>query len=141
MGLLADVNVQGHLPYVRLLLLRLDLLSLLEKLELRLVNFPDLKLARDLSDRSLWEYCQQHGWVLLTENRNHDGPDSLYATLSDSWKSGSLPVVTLANKGRFENDGVYAEFVADQIAGILVDVADGKCCDQPRIYVPRSAVP
>jgi hypothetical protein len=94
-----------------------------------------------LDDRSLWNYCQDNAWLLLTENRNHDGPDSLVATLADSWKNGCLPVLTLANKGRFENSGRYAAFVADEIAEIMLDTTMGAYRDQPRIYVPRKAIP
>lgn len=84
-GLLADVNVQGHLPYLRRLLETLDLWSLLAELRLEFVTFPDLHLPRNLDDRSLWNRCQQDGWVLLTENRNEEDENSLQATLADSW--------------------------------------------------------
>ena len=116
-------------------------MSLLNEMGLRLVTFRDLGLDRGLDDRSLWNFCQEQGWVLFTENRNHDGPDSLYATLTDSWKDGCLPVLTLANKGRFEHEGAYAAFVANEIGEIVFDVANGLCRDQARIYVPRAAVP
>ena len=57
-GLLADVNVQGHLPYLRLLLDALDLWTVLAELKLDLVTFPDLNVPRGLDDRSLWNRCQ-----------------------------------------------------------------------------------
>ena len=72
-GLLADVNIQGHLPTVRILLQKGGLMPLLEELGLHLLTFPELGLDRSLDDRSLWNFCQQQGWVLFTENRNHDG--------------------------------------------------------------------
>ena len=78
-GLLADVNVEGHLPYIRRLLEARDLWSLLVELKLRFVTFRDLQLPRNLDDRALWNRCQQDGWVLFTENRNREGPDSLEA--------------------------------------------------------------
>ena len=106
-GLLADVNVQGHLATVRILLRKSGLIPLLSELGLRLVTFPELDLHPGLDDRSLWNFCQQQGWVLFTENRNHDGPDSLYGTLADSWKDGCLPVLTLANKRRFEHESNF----------------------------------
>jgi hypothetical protein len=134
-GLLADVNVQGHLLYLRHLLEALDLWIVLGELEF--VTFPDLALSRDLDDRSLWIRCQQDGWVLFTENRNDDGPDSLQATLMDSWQPGRLPVLTLSNKGRFEHNRGYAEQVAADIAEILFGVEQGQYRDQARIYVPR----
>lgn len=88
-GLLADVNVQGHLTYLRQLLDALDILPILVETNVRLVTFSELGLPRDLDDRALWNRCQQDGWVLCTENRNHDGPDSLEATLNDSWQTGT----------------------------------------------------
>jgi hypothetical protein len=135
-GLLADVNVQGHLPYLRRLLETLDLWAVLAELNLRLVTFRGLQLPHDLDDRPLWNYCQQDGWVLLTENRNHDGPDSLQATLSDSWQTGYLPVLTLSNKGRFERKPEYAVRVATDVAELLFGIAHGQHREQPRIYVP-----
>ncbi|HWG41803.1 MAG TPA: hypothetical protein VN688_03385 [Gemmataceae bacterium] len=136
-GLLADVNIQGHLPYLHHLLEALDLWTVLAELKLTLVTFPDLNLPRDLDDRSLWNRCQQDGWVLFTENRNHDGPDSLQATLMDSWQPGCLPVLTLSNKGKFEHSRSYAEGVATDVAELLFDIAHGQSRDQSRIYVPR----
>lgn len=76
-GLLADVNVQGHLPYLRRLLETLDLFSLLADLRLDFATFPELGLPPNLEDHLLWNRCQQDGWVLFTENRNQDGPNSL----------------------------------------------------------------
>jgi hypothetical protein len=136
-GLLADVNVQGHVLYLRRLLEVLDLWIVLADLKLELLTFRDLHLPRDLDDRSLWNCCQQDGWVLFTENRNDDGPDSLEATLSDSWQSGRLPVLTLSNKLRFEHSREYAERVASDVAELLFGIAQQQYCDQPRIYVPR----
>lgn len=76
--------------------------------------------------------------MLFTENRNADGPDSLDATLADSWRTGHLPVLTLANKGKFYHSREYAERVASDVAELLLGIAvDGQYRDQPRIYVPR----
>ena len=72
-GLLADVNIQGHLPYLRRLVQTLDEWPLVAGFNLDFATFADLGLAPRLDDRSLWNYCQQHGWVLFTENRNDDG--------------------------------------------------------------------
>src|SRR5690349_18508417 len=83
-GLLADVNLQGHLSYLRRLLETLDLWPCLADLNLQLVTFADLNLPSNLDDRSLWNWCQQEHWVLLTDNRNEDGINSLEATLKDS---------------------------------------------------------
>ena len=93
-GLLADVNVQGHLGYLRLSLDSLGLSLILADSDLRLATFRDLDLDRELDDRSLWNYCQAEGWVLFTDDRNNDGPDSLLQTINDSWSRGRLPILT-----------------------------------------------
>lgn len=136
-GLLADVNVQGHLPYLRQLIDNLGLWPILAALNLEFAVFPDLSLVPDLDDRSLWNRCQQDGWVLFTENRNEENKNSLGATLADSWQIGHLPVLTLANKGRFENSSEYANQVANDVAELLFGIAQEEYRDQPRIYVPR----
>lgn len=136
-GLLADVNVQGHSLYLRRLLEALDLWSVLAALHLEFATFSDLQLPRSLDDRSLWNFCQQNGWVLFTENRNEDDESSLQATLTDSWRRGCLPVLTLANKRRFENSTAYAQRVATDVAELLFGVVHEEYRDQPRIFVPR----
>src|SRR5207244_4496185 len=80
-------------------------------------------------------YCS----LLFTENRRADDPNSLEATLADSWKPGCLPVLTLANKGKFEHSAAYATRVAKHVAELLFDIAMGLnySTDRPRIYVPR----
>ena len=65
-GLLADVNLQGHVPYLRRLLKGLDLWPIPVEQDLQLAIFPELGLDRRLDDRSLWNYCQQEGSDLLT---------------------------------------------------------------------------
>src|SRR3954454_5385694 len=130
-GLLADVNVQGHLPYLRRLLRALDLIPVLDELSISLVTLPDLKLPRDVDDRSLWDHCQVEGWVLFTENRNRSGEDSLQATLMDSWQPGKLPVLTLASKTKFEHVPAYAIRVATDIAELLLGISHGEYRDQP----------
>jgi hypothetical protein len=135
-GLLADVNVQGHLEYLRRGLATLDLLTILSESRLELVTFADLNIPRDLNDRELWIRCQEDGWVLFTETRNDDGPDSLHAVLADSWREGHLPVLTLSNKVRFQHSREYAEQVASDVAELLVGILEEQYRDQPRIYVP-----
>ena len=136
-GLLADIQLQGHLRYLQRLLVGLDLWLTLEEVGITFATFAELLIPPDVDDRTLWNRCQQFGWVLLTENRNRDSIDSLEATLADSWHLGHLPVLTLANRDEFVRRREYAEAVAADIAEILFGVAHGEYCDQGRIFVPR----
>jgi hypothetical protein len=45
-------------------------------------------------------------------------------------------VLTLANKGKFENSGAYAARVAKDVAELLVVAFVDQNRDQPRIFVP-----
>jgi hypothetical protein len=135
-GLLADVNVQGHLPYLRRLLEAEGLLEILTEMGISLATFPDIKLDRGMDDRTLWHFCQDHGWMLFTDNRNHEAPDSLNATILDSWRDGMFPVLTLANKGQFENNAAYATLIAYDVAELLVVAFVDGIRNQPRIFVP-----
>ncbi|OWK43419.1 hypothetical protein FRUB_03018 [Fimbriiglobus ruber] len=114
----------------------LGLLEVLAELQIEFVTFPDRGLDRHMGDRDLWNYCQANDLVLLTENRNHENENSLDATIQDSWREGRLPVLTLANKGRFENSPKYAEQVAKDMAELLFTIFHEGVRDRPRIFVP-----
>jgi len=136
-GLLADVNVQGEVPYLIRLLRAMDLFWMFETLGLMFATFDDIGIPQEMDDRFLWNMCQSEGWLLLTDNRNRDGANSLGMTLADSWRNGQLPVVTISRKSRFAAEPDYAEHVAKEIADVLFGVVHGQSRDQPRIFVPR----
>jgi hypothetical protein len=139
-GLLADNNLEGYVPYLRRLVGKLGLWDVIKDLELDFKTFSDLEIERDLDDRTLWEYCQAERYVLITDNRNKNGTDSLEATLQDSWREGHLPVITLASKDDFEHNPDYARRVASDVAEILFGIVEEQMhCDRPRIWVPFPA--
>jgi hypothetical protein len=135
-GLLADVNVQGHLPYLVRLIDGIELLVILRDVGITFQTFPDCGLDPRIKDRKLWNHCQENGLVLFTDNRNHEDEDSLDATLQDSWHEGHLPVLTLANKGKFEHSELYATRVANDVANLLFSIFHENTRDQARIFVP-----
>lgn len=135
-GLLADVNVQGHLPYLVRLINEIGVLDLLTDIGITFETFPDRGLQPHMKDRELWNYCQANQLVLFTDNRNHEDENSLNATIQDSWQEGQLPVLTLANKGRFENSAEYATRVANDVANLLFSMFHENVRNQLRIFVP-----
>ena len=133
-GILTDVNCQGHFQILQRLFADTSRGELWAFLSLEILTFNDLGLALDISDRYLWQICQQHDLVLITANRNADGPESLEATIQELNTPLSLPVVTLANVERIRRDRQYAEQVADQILDLLFDIDN--LLGTGRLFVP-----
>ena len=129
-GMLADVNVQGYLGRIRAHLEQVGLWEVLIESQLRFASFPEVGLDLNADDRSIWNLCQAEGWVLFTDNRNHEGADSLQATLNESWRPGDLPVLTLSNKQSFMSSPDYGRRLAISIANLLIGMLDGE--------IPRS---
>lgn len=136
-GLLADANIEGHVGLIQKILERIGLWRILVELKVEFVLLSDIGLPPNVDDRTLWQCCQQGGWVLFTDNRNDEDATSLQATLNDSWVPGSIPVLTLADKKRFERMAEYRERVAVDIADVLFGITDGEFLDRGRIYIPR----
>ncbi len=65
-------------------------------------------LPFDSSDREVWHFIQANKMILLTNNRNMDGEDSLEQTLRDENTVTSLPVLTIANADRL-SERIYRE--------------------------------
>jgi hypothetical protein len=113
--------------YVRALVAWLKRSSVAEwwiGLNLEVTTFHDLGWSREMPDREVWKWCQEGQWVLITDNRNNDGIDSLEATLRDSVGPDSLPVVTVSDKESVRKDRHYAEQVALDLLELLSDTRD-----------------
>ena len=82
------------------------------------IEFADVRLARDASDRTVWETCQAVGAVLITGNRA-SGTESLEQTIRDHAGPDSLPVVTISDPQRVVRDRVYARECAVSLLDLL----------------------
>jgi hypothetical protein len=133
-GILADANCEGHLS----LLLRLFQQNWRQEvwafLGLAQVSFADLGLPPDASDYEVWEVCQREQVVLVTANRNDDGPESLQVTIQQYNTPQSLPVLTLTDDQRVMRDRPYAETVADRLLEFLFDLENYR--GTGRLYLP-----
>jgi hypothetical protein len=108
--------------------------DLWNELRLSVVSFPTLGLAYDAPDDLIWKTCQREELVLITGNRNHDGPDSLEATIRNENRPDSLPVITIADTDRVLEDRLYAEAVAEQLLDYLLRIDEVRGAG--RLYVP-----
>jgi hypothetical protein len=133
-GIVADHNIEGHF----VLLLRLWTSAawepLWKSLSVEIESFERLGLPYETSDRDLWQACQQRGLVLITANRNDDGPDSLEATIRNLNQPSSLPVLTIADPESVLTNPDYAERVAMQVLEFLLDLDNVR--GTGRLFVP-----
>lgn len=132
--MLADVNIDKHVRILIGLLESESRIELWSALDLDVLTFADLMLDPAISDRRLWERCQQEDLVLVTVNRNHDGPDSLEATIRDLNSTTSLPVFTIGSGDRFQFEPAYRAHCADRFLELLYDM--NHLLGAGRFYLP-----
>lgn len=98
--ILADANVEGHFRALMRIIASPLWRELWAELGVRVVTFEQLGLAKDVSDCVLWRACRSQDAVLITGNRNAQGPESLEAAIRDENTDSSPPVLTLADLER-----------------------------------------
>ncbi len=86
---------------------------------LPLYTFHDLGLA---PETPLWQVCQQQEIILITANRNDDGPDSLESAIRTMNTVHSLPVFTIADADQVLHSRAYAERVIIKLLDYLIDI-------------------
>ena len=75
----------------------------------------------DATDATIWQACQDHDILLITGNRNAEGPESLERTIRQRHAANCLPVLTLADPDRIQCERPYAEAVVERLFDILID--------------------
>src|SRR5262249_11146143 len=89
-GVLGDINIQGHVEVLRHVWESAAWREIWNSLGLSIYTFAELGLSVDASDVVIRHLCQQQQLVLLTANRNEEGPDSLESTIRNRNTQGSL---------------------------------------------------
>ncbi len=133
-AILGDFNIEGQ---VRLLIAALEAegwSELWAELGLEVMTFARLGIPGTTPDDELWRLCQREQIVLLTANRNHDGPDSLEAVIRNENRAGSLPVFTLGDADRVAESREYAVRTAVQLLDHLLRIDDLR--GTGRLYLP-----
>src|SRR5262245_56575694 len=124
-AILVDRNIEG--PSV-MLWGTLATGGWLELLPMTMTRFADVGLAFDSSDRTVWRFAQEHGMLLLTDNRNRRGEDSLEQTIREENAITALPVLTIGNVARVVEQ-TYREQCVIRLVEIGLDLANylGTC--------------
>jgi len=120
--IISDNDVQGHVSRLMDICQASPWAELWRDLECVLCTFEDLDLAQDATDAVVWQACQDGGVLLITGNRNAEGPESLEITIRQRNRPDCLPVLTLADPDRIARDRGYAESVVERLFDILIDV-------------------
>lgn len=127
---LADHNVEG---YAQLLWGTLASIGWLELISLELRTFYEIGLPIENSDREVWLFAQASGMILITNNRNMKGEDSLERAIREENQPGSLPILTIGNVDLLANLE-YRERCADMLVEISLDLENH--LGRGRIYIP-----
>jgi hypothetical protein len=133
-GILADINVGAQGRALLSIWTSDTWRDLWYDLGLVVESFPNLGLSYNASDAVIWRICQREGLILMTGNRNDDGPDSLEATIRSENQPDSLPVITISDTNRVLQDRLYAEKVAERLLEKLIAIDDFRGAG--RVYVP-----
>ena len=133
-GILADINVVGQRDALLSIWTSDTWRDFWDGLGLSVETFRTLGLSDTASDALIWRTCQREGLVLITGNRNDDGPDSLEATIRNENQPESLPVITIGDADRVLRDRLYAENVAGRLLDYLMRIDEVRGVG--RLYVP-----
>ena len=68
-----------------------------DHLAIQFLHLDQAGLSHDAKDDFVWRFCQEHGFYLLTANRNRKSEDSLEATIRREGKADSIPIFTFAD--------------------------------------------
>jgi hypothetical protein len=140
-GLIADANFIGHLERLVAVLDSPELAPFWDDLALPVQSCEALELDHAADDRMVWNRCQALRLVLLTGNRNHDGPNSLEAVIRGG-AADSLPVFTVSDPTRLLHEPTYARHVAIDLLDYLFDLRDQpeKLLGTGRLYLPKKSI-
>ena len=120
--IMSDNDVRGHVGRLMDICETLPWAGLWRDLECVLCTFEDLNLAEDATDATVWQACQDGQILLITGNRNAEGPESLEITIRQQNRPDCLPVLTLADPDRIARDRAYASSVVERLFDILIDI-------------------
>lgn len=102
-------------------------------LKIEFIRLRDCGLADNSPDIEVWRYAQEHGLLLITNNRNNDGETSLHATIARENTLDSLPVITVSNKESLRWTD-YRQRAVDALVNIILYPEDFRGAG--RIFIP-----
>jgi protein-tyrosine phosphatase len=95
-------------------------LDLTTALDVTFQTFREVGLDSASPDDVVWQFCQAHGYYLLTSNRNEDSEDSLEATLRREGTPASMPVFTLPMPDRVYYSPTFLDRVVEKLLDFVL---------------------
>ncbi len=120
MIILADYNLNRQALLMSGTLLTSGWLDLVP---IQIVTFAVVGLPADSDDRTVWQFAQANGMLLLTANRNAKGEDSLEQVMREENTLTSFPIITIGNPERIREYD-YRERCVERLVEIVIDVQD-----------------
>ena len=131
--IMADHDIGGQFKEVLRILMSSEWSGWWMDLGCKIETFVSLGLSERSPDFAVWETCQAHQVVLVTGNRNNDGPDSLEATIRRLNQADSLPVITISKSQEVVHRS-YAERAAVRLLEYLSEI--DRFRGTGRLYIP-----
>jgi hypothetical protein len=128
--LLADHDIEGH---ARVLWGVVQAEGFHRLTSIGFATFAEIGLAQTNTDRAVWRFAQAHEMLLLTNNRNMTGNDSLEETIRQENHPSALPVITIGSVDRMR-DRDYRLRCAMRIMEIAAELENYKGAG--RIFIP-----
>ena len=132
--ILLDENIDGYAEYLARFLFAPEHRDISTLLDVRIVTFDEVGLTKGIGDEQVWEFCQQHLFFLVTDNRNQDKPDSLESTIRTRNLPTSLPVFTISDVNRLRTERDYVDAVVAKLLEYLFDADNYR--GTGRLYLP-----
>ena len=129
-AILIDANLTGQAPR---LWGTLEASGWLELVAIEFVTFPSVALPFATNDRLVWRFAQERQQILLTDNRNMSGLNSLERTLREELLPTSLPVLTISQRKRLA-EREYRERCVERLIAIILNLDNLR--GTPRLYLP-----
>ena len=133
-GIMGDHDIEGQFGRLIQLVSSPTWRDLWDEMGFTVESFASMGLSTSSPDVLVWQTCQERQVVLVTANRNDDGPDSLEATIRQYNRAESLPVITIGDPQLFSSSRSYAERAAEKLLDYLSEL--DRFRGTGRLYIP-----
>jgi hypothetical protein len=133
-GILADNIVIGQVGYLVRLMQSDGWDTFWNDLGLSLAHFDEVGLLASSTDVEIWQCCQAHELILITDNRNEEAPVSLNAAIRQFNTPQALPVFTISDLDKFGASREYEERVVETLYDYLTRIDEVR--GTGRLYLP-----